>query len=353
MLHIHKITIPDDHRDPHWQAHRNLGNLEAREAIGGSEWDTSAAEALEPVHHWQGKFIFQYWIAYACGEPVGTAFLGIHTQADPTAGNLTLYIIPDRRGEGIGQKLVKHLAVTVREAKLTRLRCSVLTPPPSGEQIVPTTGVGAVPADHDGVRFALRHQFTLEQTERHSRYDFRSPLIDPRKARAQAQHRAGHDYEVITWADATPDEFFPDLALLRQHLVSDAPSGGLVMAEDVWDVDRMREEEQHELATDHQWAAAARHRPSGRIVAISYLSRPHSKPEGFIEQKGTVVLPEHRGRRLGMLVKASNLIQVRDNIPDAKAIMTSNVEENRTMLDINEALGFRPFLVEATFQRLL
>ncbi|NHB85368.1 hypothetical protein G7085_14080 [Tessaracoccus sp. HDW20] len=50
-------------------------------------------------------------------------------------------------------------------------------------------------------------------------------------------------------------------------------------------------------------------------------------------------------------MKAANLIQVREAAPDATALLTWNAEENRHMLSVNEALGFRPVLVEAAFQR--
>ncbi|MBD4636278.1 GNAT family N-acetyltransferase, partial [Xanthomonas citri pv. citri] len=67
-------------------------------------------------------------------------------------------------------------------------------------------------------------------------------------------------------------------------------------------------------------------------------------------QWDTIVLPEHRGHRLGMRVKAANLIAVRDALPGARAIITGNAEENRHMLDVNEALGFRPVLAEASME---
>ena len=101
------------------------------------------------------------------------------------------------------------------------------------------------------------------------------------------------------------------------------------------------------------WRAVALHRPTGAVVALSELTRERSNPQGLVGQSDTIVLPEHRGHRLGMLTKAANLIQVREAAPDAEAILTWNAEENRHMLDVNEALGFYPFLVEGAFQRLL
>ena len=62
----------------------------------------------------------------------------------------------------------------------------------------------------------------------------------------------------------------------------------------------------------------------------------------MVHQGDTLVVPEHRGRRLGMLVKAANLRRLVDELPETQRVDTWNAEENRWMLGINVALGFRP-----------
>lgn len=356
MLHIHKLTIPDDHHDVHWQNYCHLGDLQARECIGGSEWDSSPEDKLAGIHRWQGECRFHHWVAYLDDQPVGTAYAFINSHVDATAGHLAVNVVPERRQTDIGTALAGELREFARSEGLRHIRTSLLAPSPtkSTEHLIsPSAGIGTVPGGHPGVRFALGHGFALEQVERHSRYEFASPFVDLRQVIEDARTFAGSDYEVVTWTGATPEEFLPDLTVLRKHLISDDPSGGLSAVDDTWDKTRMRDGEKEDLLTEEHWTAAAKHRSSGHLVAASHLSRQRSKPDGFIEQKGTVVIPAHRGRRLGTLVKAANLLHVQEAVPNARAIMTTNAEENRWMLDINEALGFRPFLMEATFQRIL
>jgi hypothetical protein len=51
---------------------------------------------------------------------------------------------------------------------------------------------------------------------------------------------------------------------------------------------------------------------------------------------------EHRGHRLGLLVKAENLRMLRRHFPDTMTVTTWNAVSNRHMIAVNEALGFRP-----------
>ncbi|HZW41277.1 MAG TPA: hypothetical protein VFE99_03160, partial [Agromyces sp.] len=62
---------------------------------------------------------------------------------------------------------------------------------------------------------------------------------------------------------------------------------------------------------------------------------------------------EHRGHRLGLLIKAALHEAVRAHSPETSAITTFNAEENRYMLDVNEALGFAPIGYQGVWQKNL
>jgi len=59
-------------------------------------------------------------------------------------------------------------------------------------------------------------------------------------------------------------------------------------------------------------------------------------------QWDTIVRGEHRGHRLGLLVKAANLQQLREQMPAVRWLNTWNAADNRHMVPINDRLGFRP-----------
>src|SRR5699024_5072846 len=95
---------------------------------------------------------------------------------------------------------------------------------------------------------------------------------------------------------------------------------------------------------------AVRHRPSGELVGYSEIQMPSSY--GFLAfQDDTLVAPPHRGHRLGMLMKAQNLVALRTLRPVLELPHTRHADENRHMLSINEALGFAPTGVVALRQK--
>ena len=96
----------------------------------------------------------------------------------------------------------------------------------------------------------------------------------------------------------------------------------------------------------------ALHAPSGRLVAINELSvsNDRSRPVG---QEDTLVLQEHRGHRLGMLVKVANLQELAKIAPGAPLVFTFNAEENRPMLDVNEAVGYRAVGYDGSWQKVI
>ncbi|MFV0405376.1 MAG: hypothetical protein ACK5LN_00900 [Propioniciclava sp.] len=65
----------------------------------------------------------------------------------------------------------------------------------------------------------------------------------------------------------------------------------------------------------------------------------------------TLVRADHRGHRLGMLVKTANLAQLQRLNPFAERIHTWNAAENAPMLAINLALGFQTVAVHGGWHR--
>ena len=101
-----------------------------------------------------------------------------------------------------------------------------------------------------------------------------------------------------------------------------------------------------------QLTSAIEYVPTGRLVAFNELSVP-PELERPVAQGDTLVLSEHRGNRLGMLIKIDNIQALAETHPGHPAITTSNAEENRYMLSVNVAVGFVPLAYECAWRKVL
>ena len=82
--------------------------------------------------------------------------------------------------------------------------------------------------------------------------------------------------------------------------------------------------------------AAARRRSDGTFGGYSLLFVPHGADYAW--QDDTLVMPEHRGHRLGAALKAANYAA----LPDAIGLVhTWTAPSNTAMHHTNTALGFR------------
>lgn len=348
MPDIIEFPLPASADDPHWQAYCLLGTIYNHELIGTTEWDDSPEEALTHAAA-DTEHTMRRYLAYADGEAVGYARSSINHVDDPDMAALNIYVHPGHRGRGHGRALAERLVLDTSGPGRFETWPLTLPPTPGQKAITPPSSVGKVPAEHPGVRLAQSYGFSLVQVERVSRYDFTAPGIDPCAALAEAE-RFSPGYEVQTWEGAAETSLQADLAVLKARMSTDVPTGERTVVEQVWDAARVHRTDEQILLTGRFFRAVARDRGTGQIVALNELVAPRSRADGLIDQWDTIVLPEHRGHRLGMRVKAANLLAIRQAMPEARAIITWNAEENRHMLDVNEALGFRPVLVEAAME---
>jgi RimJ/RimL family protein N-acetyltransferase len=89
------------------------------------------------------------------------------------------------------------------------------------------------------------------------------------------------------------------------------------------------------------YTIAAAHDASGELAAMTQLSVAPDSPQ-WGHQGLTAVTRQHRGHRLGLLVKIAMLDLLAETEPAIEVIDTGNASSNDHMIAVNDALGFVP-----------
>ncbi|WP_285114014.1 GNAT family N-acetyltransferase [Leifsonia sp. fls2-241-R2A-40a] len=277
-------------------------------------------------------------VAKVDGRVVARANLALPVGASECWGAVS--VLPGFRGRGIGSALYDRLERMARDAGRTTIQNQTTFPAGTEGPTLPApTGFGSVPLALGSTRFLQRQGFSLEQVGRVSALPL--PLDAAAfSARMEVAVAAASGYRTVSWQRRTPEEWLEALALLHTRMSTDAPNAGMQQTEDVWTVERVRE-------FDDLWADSPRtalttiavEEATGEAAGFTQLEVP-AEPDRPAEQTDTLVLREHRGRRLGMLMKLTNLRRLTALFPAWRSVETVNAEENRPMLDVNESIGF-------------
>ena len=340
-------TIAEVPADPSHAA--EIGALvDVRTAVTLDTWGTlDLADPVQTELAWLRDQSFTrhgYLAAVEDGRTVGAVFLELPQQDNAHTAWIDLLVLPEARGRGIGSALHDAALDWLRAEGRTVIQASTDQrdePPADAGTLAPPTGAGLVRADAEDVRFVRHRGWALEQVSRRSvlPLPFQDGVLD--RFLAEAQGLAGPDYRLVTWAE-TPDEWLEQYAYVVGRMSTDVPLGGLEWGQQTWNTARIRAWEDRSRAGGRRLLVlAAEHVPTHTLAAFTNLEVPAHRHE-CVHQGDTLVVPEHRGRRLGMLVKAANLRRLSDELPAVQRVDTWNAEENRWMLAINVALGFRP-----------
>jgi GNAT superfamily N-acetyltransferase len=262
----------------------------------------------------------EHHLARLDGEPAG--YLQLMWPQVDNLGNVMvdLLVTPSARRRGVGRALYRLAVERTRAQGRVRLLGQSVKRPSS---VAFAAGVGARAALEE-----LRSRLDLGQVDQ-ARYD---------EMLAAAWQRAA-GYRLIQWSGVPPDEIIDDVAALDSSFLAEAPTGDLDWEPEKFDADRVRATEESLTArgrvTFHTGALHGERLVGWTVLSCTADDGPHAW------QNATLVAPDHRGHRLGILIKLANLAQTRTFCPHLEVIDTFNAASNEHMLRINREMGYR------------
>ena len=349
---LHPLALPPAGAAPTdlIRTYAEVRNSSILETTGRAD-DALSADELLPVLYDSTASRKRHWYIAEEGTMIGCVAVDVLRDDDGRSAIAIIAILRAHWGRGIGAAALRALETELRAMGVHKLLCWIEHHDEGAGSIPAPTGFGSVPADR-AARFLQRNGFVLEQIERASELtwnDATSAHLDARRAEALT-HSA--DYRVVQWMLPTPAELVDGYAWMKSRMSTDVPDADLDLPEEIWDAARVRELEARQAAKGFVLqVTAAKHIATGTLCAFNELAMRASDPSDITHQYDTLVLEGHRGHRLGALVKTAGLLGWRERFPRSPRVITYNAEENRPMLDINEALGFTPFAHEGAWKK--
>ena len=225
---------------------------------------------------------------------------------------------PDHRADGTGEALLAAVESVARENGRTTLLAWW------------AYDLHGLPADDPFVGLALRNGFAQVLTEHQRALDLPVEVgpVD-----------VADGYRLVTFEGRPPAEYRLGVRDLQSGFFTEAPSG-VDWEPEVID-DHIEEEQWARLAAmDRTHLTTIAVTDTDEVVAYTYFGVPAAGDWCF--QDATLVVPAHRGHGLGLAIKRANLAELQRRFPAKRSIRTWNAGDNRWMVAINDALGYRP-----------
>ncbi|GLZ77044.1 GNAT family N-acetyltransferase [Actinorhabdospora filicis] len=260
----------------------------------------------------------EYWGWFEGEELAGAALLFLPGEDNTHTVELEGQVAPAFRRRGIGRALFELTRERAQALGRTLILVNVLAPAPGSPLVRDRAGEAFCAAmDMEVALVDIRSELTV------------GPVDEP-----------VDDGRLVRWVDGVPGdppaEWLPELARLMTRLDADAPAGDLDVTPEVWTPERLLEA----AAVSRETGTTAVHtalRDGDRLIGWSTIELTGGT---HAEQGITVVLPEHRGAGLGLLLKRANLSFARRIWPALATVTTFNAETNAAMLAVNRRMGY-------------
>jgi GNAT superfamily N-acetyltransferase len=273
----------------------------------------------------------ELWLGVVDGVAVATGDIRLPLHDNTSSAEIDVRVLADHRRRGHGREMAGHLFRRVSGEGRTRifgatdepLADAPSDPEHAGRAFARTVGARPVLSE-------IRRSLDLTTLER--------SVVAALRAEASG-HAAG--YSLVQWVDRAPVGLVDDLALLMARMSTDVPLEDMEWEPESWDATRVRAKEDGAIARGRcRVVTAVRHDATGQLVGYTDIGVNTERPDiGY--QWDTIVMTEHRGHRLGLLMKAANLELLQQHVHGVRVVQTWNAEVNQHMIAVNEMLGFR------------
>ncbi len=248
----------------------------------------------------------------------GDALIGVAELELPLTENLDVgwgevNVLPEHRRRGTGRLLWGALAAAARAAGRSRIGGEVSVAPVDGGP---------------GLEFAAAMGAVEKHREDHLLLDLPVATVPVDPA-----------YDVVVWRGRCPDEHRVAYLAMRNQMNADVPTGELDLEPALLDDARLASSEERLVKAYDVRVAAARRRSDGLFGGYSLMFVPHGADHAW--QDDTLVMPDHRGHKLGLALKLATLEIVGREHPDRSSIHTWTDPENHAMYVTNQRFGYR------------
>ena len=234
-----------------------------------------------------------------------------------------VWVAPPDRRRGYGTALADEIERIARD---------------NGRTTVLTDAYAPLDAESEGSRFAAGRGYQQAGVEEVKVVDLAATEHTWARLADHAAERLG-DYRLASWSGPTPEEHVDGMCALFSRFLTEAPLGEMDIRPVTWTRDRLRRTEARlsRGGVDHLLVAAVA--PDGALVGYTDVAVPRVAPR-IASINSTLVLPEHRGHRLGLAMKVRLHEGTRATFPECELIVTGNAVVNSSMNAVNEQLGY-------------
>jgi mycothiol synthase len=278
------------------------------------EYAPAPAAALPRLRERLGDTTTIRWAGLLDGQVVGAA--EVRPAGEPKTAFTRVYVLPDRRGQGVGRALLTNVVRAQRAAGMDILATTVLAGTPGARYAFDLSAEVGDELVICVLDLATIDQAALEQTV-----------------------TAGRDgYEVAHWCGSTPESLIDSYALAKRA-ITDAPHIH-PPAVPSWDRELVRQSERERAHRGAElWVTAAVVAGTSTVAALTAVEVSRSAVDAG--QEDTVVVREHRRRGLATWVKADMAIRLVTELPHLRRVSVTTAVANTGMRAVNARIGFR------------